>query len=206
MNGAPNIHLEALIHPLTPVASLRVVCCGLLDLGARCCEHLAPHVTGEDAIMVRHGRLWYPVHLNHQIPESSSNLWRRESVLERNKMRCLGEAVDHDRVEAVGLGQTFDEVHSEVSPWPFRHWWGLEEAYWFGVLELSMLAHRAPTNKIVRTQSPRHHLPYYLAAPDVAWRRGRLVYAAVPAVQQRCRLLLPGVLFGCCGCTREGGH
>lgn len=28
-----------------------------------------PHVTGEDAIAVRHDRLWHPMHLDHQIQE-----------------------------------------------------------------------------------------------------------------------------------------
>lgn len=100
-------------------------------------------------------------------------------------MCCLGEAVDHDddHVEAVGLGQTLDEVHSEVGPWLFRHWQGLEEACWFGVLELSMLANKAPANKIVSTQSPRHHI--------LRARRGAAVRTTVLCGYAGCAAVTP---------------
>lgn len=57
MEVAAKVNLKALVYALTLTICLRMIHCGLPQLGANGGEHLWPHVAGEDAVTVGDDRL-----------------------------------------------------------------------------------------------------------------------------------------------------
>ena len=96
VEGAPEIHFQALVDVLHLPVRLRVIGGGVHQLGACRGEQFAPHGTSEDLVPIRDDGERHAVQLDDVVSKCAGDVDRGEGVPERHKVRELSHAIDND--------------------------------------------------------------------------------------------------------------
>jgi hypothetical protein len=135
-------------------------CGGEIQLHTRQQEQFTLEVACEHRVPIANDRSRDPVEANAVVEEASGDEGCCVRVSQRQKVRGLGESVDHrknDRL-SIDVRQSFHEIHGHIGPNCRRDTQRLQQLCRVEVLRLVLLAHHAGPHELLHQSARTRHM------------------------------------------------